>query len=223
MDGVARRHPHPTCGLPPSQLGPAQGLRDLFAEDALAAIALIQFLRTLDGPGAFRPPGLRATILFDDPNLRWRTYGFIDFERLAEHAAVHDYHASMAMIPLDGWRQHRSTVELFRRNPERLSLALHGNNHVGDELARPQDETTAIAIAAQAIRRAKRFEARYGLRMDRVMIPPHGMCSASVAHALGALGFDALCASTPTRGPRILPRINLSRVGNPPSSPADVR
>jgi hypothetical protein len=47
------------------------------------------------------------------------------------------------------------------------------------------------------MRRAARFESRYGLRMDRVMTPPHGMCSASSARSLGALGFDALCAIHP--------------------------
>src|SRR5262249_11894069 len=49
----------------------------------------------------------------------------------------------------------------------------------------------------QAIRRVEGFEARYGLPVDRVMTPPHGMCSASVARALGAVGFDAVCAIHP--------------------------
>lgn len=184
-----------TCGLP--ELGPEQALRDLFVEHALAGVALVQFLRGVSDSRLFPPPKLRAVILFDDPNLRWRTYGFIDFERLHKHAGEHRYHAAMAMIPLDGWRQHRSTVDLFRRNPERLSLTLHGNNHVANELTRPMDEVSALAIAAQAMQRAKRFESRYGLAMDRVMIPPHGMCSGGIARALGALGFDALCAIHP--------------------------
>ncbi len=178
------------------ELGPQQGLRDLLAERALTLVALVQFLRSLT-PDNFDPPELRAAILFDDPNLRWRTYGFIDFRQLADHAEAHDYHASMAMIPLDGWHQHRATVDLFRRRRDRLSLVLHGNNHLARELMRPAGDDSAIAIAAQALRRAARFEAHYGLRMDRLMTPPHGMCSASTASALGSLGFDALCAIHP--------------------------
>jgi hypothetical protein len=190
-------HPLHRVGSPLPELGPDQALRDLFVEDALAAIATVQFLRTACGTSAFQAPKPRAAFVFDDPNLRWRTYGYIDFKLLAEHAAAHRYHAAMAMIPLDGWHQHRSTVELFRTRPDVLSLALHGNNHIANELVRRMDHETAVAIAAQAMRRARRFEARYGLPMDRVMIPPHGMCSARIAHALGALGFDALCAIHP--------------------------
>ena len=54
-----------------------------------------------------------------------------------------------------------------------------------------------MALSAQALRRISRFEARYDLRVDRIMTPPHGMCSASVARALGAVGFDALCSIHP--------------------------
>jgi hypothetical protein len=183
------------CALP--ELGPDQALRDLFTEHALTLIALVQFLRTVTDADSFSSPKLRAVILFDDPNLRWRTYGFIDYRQLLEHADAHGYHASMAMIPLDVWGQHRATVDLFRKHADRLSLVLHGNNHVARELMQPVDDADAIAIAAQAMRRAARFESRYGLGIDRVMTPPHGMCGANIARALGALGFDALCAIHP--------------------------
>jgi hypothetical protein len=183
------------CSLP--ELGPEQALRDLLVERSLALVALVHFLRAVTAEHRFDPPPIRATILFDDPNLRWRTYGFIDYRELLAHADAHDYHAAMAMIPLDGRRQHRATVDLFRSRPDRLSLVLHGNNHIARELMRPQSEADAIALSAQAMRRAERFEARYGLPMDRVMTPPHGLCSPSVARALGALGFDALCAIHP--------------------------
>lgn len=179
------------------ELGPAQALRDLLAERPLVLIALVQLLRAATRTRSFSEPALRATILFDDPNLRWRSYGFIHYRQLLDHADTHGYHAAMAMIPLDGWRQHRATVELFRRRPDRLSLVLHGNDHLALELMRPADDAAAIAIAAQALRRATRFESRYDLRMDRVMTPPHGMCSAASAHALAALRYDALCAIHP--------------------------
>jgi hypothetical protein len=178
------------------ELKPSQGLRDLFWRDGVALVALVGFLRELAEPLAYRPPPLRATVLFDDPNLRWRTYGFIDYRRLLAHADAHGYHASMAMIPLDGGPQHRATVGLFRRRPDRLSLAFHGNNHHAEELLRA-DEDGATEILAQALRRVGRFEGRTGLRVDRVMTPPHGMCSAGAAAALAPLGFDALCAIHP--------------------------
>jgi hypothetical protein len=179
------------------ELEPSQALRDLLAERPLATIAVIELLRSVSAEHAYEPPALRAVILFDDPNLRWRTYGFIDYRELLAHADAHDYHASMATIPLDGARLHRATVELFRNRPDRLSLAFHGNDHLSRELLQVASDEEARAIVAQAVRRVTRLESRSGLRVDRVMTAPHGMCSADVARALGPLGFDALCAIHP--------------------------
>lgn len=183
------------CSLP--ELKPPTMLRALLGERPLALIALIEFLRRVSAPYADDPPPLRAAILFDDPNLRWRSYGFIDYHELLDHADLHNYHASIAMIPLDASRQHRATVELFRKRRDRLSLAFHGNDHLAGELLEVAGDAEAVSIAAQALRRARRMESRYGLPLDRVMTAPHGMCSASVARALGPLGFDALCAIHP--------------------------
>jgi hypothetical protein len=79
------------------ELEPAQALRDLLAVRPLATVALIQFLRAVTAADSFRAPKQRAVILFDDPNLRWRSYGYIDYRQLLEHADAHGYHAAMAM------------------------------------------------------------------------------------------------------------------------------
>jgi hypothetical protein len=179
------------------ELEPPQTLRELLDEHPLALIAVVEFIRGLDPAYASSRPASRAAILFDDPNLRWRTYGFIDYGQLLAHADAHGYHASMAMIPLDGGRQHRATVGLFRGRPDRLSLAFHGNDHIAAELMRVENDEEAASVVAQALRRAIRFESRYGLGIDRVMTAPHGMCSAAAAGRLAPLGFDALCAIHP--------------------------
>ena len=179
------------------ELGEDEILRDLLPERALTLVALVQFLREAGADAAYTPPPLRAAFLFDDPNLRWRTYGFIDYGELLRDAEEHGYHASMAMVPLDNRFAHAETIDLFRRHPERLSLVFHGNDHSSRELLRPRSETSALALAAQALRRAERFESRYELGIDRVMTPPHGMCSEKVAAALAAVGFDGLCAIHP--------------------------
>jgi hypothetical protein len=184
------------CTLP--ELEAHQILRDaLGSPSGVALIALVQFLRELtDGLRGAVPP-LRAALLFDDPNLRWRSYGFIDYARLLAHADAHGYHASMAMIPIDVGPAHRGAARLFRTRPDRLSLVFHGNNHSRKELLAPGDDAAALALSAQALRRIERFEQRHALHVDRVMTPPHGRCSTHVARALGALGFDALCAIHP--------------------------
>jgi hypothetical protein len=103
----------------------------------------------------------------------------------------------MATIPLDAGRPNRAAAALFRERPDRLSLVFHGNDHIKGELMAPKDVAGATAVAAQALRRVERFERRSGLHVDRVMTPPHGMCSEHMTRALGALGFDALAAIYP--------------------------
>ncbi len=179
------------------ELESEEALYALLSKRQLTAVALVQFLRELSSPRDWRPAPLRAAFLFDDPNLRWRSYGFIDYGRLVRHADEHGYHAAMAMIPLDAGRPHPPTVDLFRRRADRLSLIVHGNDHTKGELLATGDDETARTIAAQALRRIHRFEQRCGLTVDRVMAPPHGLCSEPMTRALGAVGFDALTAIHP--------------------------
>jgi hypothetical protein len=180
------------------ELSPTTILRDaLMSGHSLSVVALTHFLRALCAEDDFRAPPLRATIVFDDPNVRWRSYGYIDYYRLVEHADAHGYHAIMAMIPIDAVGAHPGTVSLFATRADRLSLVFHGNSHVKDELLVPSGRGAALSLCAQALRRVAKFEARTGLSVDRVMTPPHGMCSESVTSALAALGFDALCAIHP--------------------------
>jgi hypothetical protein len=169
----------------------------LHTERALGLVALVQLLRGLRDDGWSTPP-LRAAFVFDDPNLRHPTYGFLDFRTLLTHAERHDYHASMAMIPLDArWAKNREAVRLFAQHPQRLSLNVHGNNHVRRELLADLGRDEAIALGAQALRRVRAFERRTGLGVDRVMMPPHGMCSPSVVDGLARLPFDTLSTIHP--------------------------
>jgi hypothetical protein len=177
------------------ELAADERLPTLMWEHPLAAVALVQLLRSQTGDTS--TPPVRAAFVFDDPNLRRPSYGFIDYRRLTEHAERHGYHAAMAMIPLDAGRPSPAAAAIFSRRRDRLSLVIHGNDHVREELLRPREPDDALAMAAQAIRRIERFERRWGLAVDRVMMPPHGMCSEVAARALAAVGFDALCSIHP--------------------------
>jgi hypothetical protein len=179
------------------ELGEDSIVYALLADRAIAVVALLQFLRARLGAARWLPAPLRAAIVFDDPNLRRRSYGFIDYAELAEHARKHGYHAAMAMIPIDAGRAHPRALELFAQRPGPLSLNIHGNDHNAAELLAPRADGDARAFAAQALRRVERFERRTGLSVDRVMMPPHGRCSQVMSQALGAVGFDALSAIHP--------------------------
>jgi hypothetical protein len=153
---------------------------------------MLHFLQDVSG---WSQPPLRAAIMFDDPNLHWKSYGYISYPELAEHARTHRYHAVFATVPLDSWYVHGETAALFRANKERLSLCVHGNNHTYYELAGTATDERRVALAAQALRRIGRLEAASGLKVSRVMAAPHGACSHAMATAMAKTGFEAACIS----------------------------
>ena len=187
-----------TASAMPAELGDRDFLRDHFTAGRFwSLLPLVQFLIDLspgEGRGA-QPP--RACFVIDDPNLRLRSYGYVRFGELARDAREHGYHVAVATIPLDLVLPGSRALPLFRALPSHLSLAVHGNDHVRLELARPRCAREADRLVQTALARVERFERRAGIRIDRVMCPPHGGCNAVTLAALYRCGFDALTASRP--------------------------
>ncbi len=176
------------------ELARGESLRDRVTPGkCLAMLALLQFLRSFGGHG-WSPPAPHAAFIVDDPNLRWRSYGHIHFSEVVCHAALHNYHVSFATIPLDLQYVAPRTVRLFRSAPGRVSLTMHGNNHTRDELRSPASAQAADRLLAQAVGRTMRFEARTGLAVSRVMVPPHEACAAPVLMRLPKFGFEAVAS-----------------------------
>jgi len=200
-DGVptwTRRGPLQTALLFPHELGPAEALRERLCEDRNAALLpLVHFLRELSAEQGWEPPATRAAFLFDDPNLHWPSYGFVNLSELGEHARRHRYHVALATIPLDGWYAHPQALRALRESRGHLSLLVHGNDHYGGELGRLRSEAEALAHAAQALRRVRAFERRTGVPVDPVMVPPHEECSRAAVVALRRCGFEALTVTQP--------------------------
>ena len=184
--------------IAPAELGRGEVLRNrLMPGRCLAMLALTQFLRDVTAGRRWELPPTRAAFVIDDPNLRWPTYGHVNYDELSRSAFASRYHVSIAMIPLDGWPTHPRAVAVFHARPEQLSLCIHGNDHYGGELGRLDSDEAGIAQVAQALRRVQAFERRTGLGVDRVMVPPHECVSEAAASALLACGYEAL-ASTRT-------------------------
>jgi hypothetical protein len=183
----------------PDELAEGEALRErLQPGRKQALLALARFLADLTAALCAAPPPLHAAFVIDDPNLRRPRYGHIDYAELLSDARAHGYHVSIAMVPLDGRLARRDgAARIFREGTEHLSLCIHGNDHDGPELGRPGSDADALALVAQALRRTAAFEQRTGLRVDRVMIPPHERLSEPVSRALRACGFDALCTTRP--------------------------
>jgi hypothetical protein len=180
----------------PAELRPGGFLRDLVTPGrVIGLLPLVHFLREVTADLAWERPAPRAAFVVDDPNLHWRSYGYVRYPELVRSARQHGYHAVMAMVPLDGWYAHRDTVRLFRDSGDVLSLVVHGNDHRRHDLERPTTRADALRVLAAAQARIGRFERRTGLAVGRVMVPPHEACSAASMEALAETGFDAACAT----------------------------
>ena len=188
--------PHFRSGFVLPAITPKEDLKDVLNEDRFfELLPLLHWVRKLCAGTAFEGPPLGACFIFDDPNLHWKRYGFVDFEKIVAHAKRENYHVSFATIPLDSWFTHQKTAELFKNNPGHISLAIHGNNHTKCELAKDYTPTERASLLSQAIRRIERFESRTGLRVSRAMVPPHGACSEEMLAALPRFGFECACIS----------------------------
>jgi hypothetical protein len=178
----------------PNELAEHETLRDRFSAGRfLALLPLVELLRRVTDYESWARPVPRAAFLFDDPNLRWPSYGYIRFAELARHAREHNYHAAIGLVPFDSWSVSKRAAQTFRDAPSRLSLAMHGNDHTYAELAVDRPPDAASALFEQAVTRVERFERRTGLQVSRVMIPPHGLSSDEMLDAMVAAGIEALC------------------------------
>lgn len=182
----------------PLELAEPEALRDRLAPGRNAALLpLAHFLADLTADRRWQPGPLHASIILDDPNLHWPTYGRVRYAEMARHAAEHDYHVSMAMVPLDAWLVHPRAARVFAQAPDRMSLSIHGNDHTGPELGRPQCDAEGNALAAEALRRMERLQRRHGIPVSRVMVPPHERVSEAAARGVLACDYDALCTTRP--------------------------
>ena len=178
----------------PQELGERESLREhLRPGRFMGLLALLHFLRGICGESYDEERPLMAAFVIDDPNVHRTSYGYIDYADLATQATRHGYHAAFATVPLDGWVASRRALRLLRDNPSSISLLMHGNDHTTEELGRLTDEPRAQASLAQALRRVSSFESRYGLPVERVMVPPHEVCAQMALGTMFRLGFEAAC------------------------------
>lgn len=176
---------------------PPQGnLHDILNGDRfLELLPLLHFLRTVSGYYQWQRPPVQAQFMFDDPNLHWPTYGLVKYQEIATRAAKENYHVSFATVPLDGWFTNGRAAEIFRSNPGRLSLCVHGNDHTKKELAQNYTSAGRVSLLRQAIRRIEKLERRAGVPVARVMVPPHGACAHEMLAEIPGCGFESACIS----------------------------
>ncbi len=182
--------------VPARGAGRGETLREyLKAGRFMGLLPLVHFLGEVAGEEGWSVPAPRASFVVDDPNLHWPSYGYLKYRELIAHAGRHGYHMSFATVPLDRWWVDPRAAALVRENGAALSLLMHGNDHVAQELGRLSSDREAECEIAQALRRTAALERRSGVEVERVMVPPHSACSEEALRAMFALGIEAACVN----------------------------
>lgn len=159
--------------------------------DAYKADRLVQvlpylvFVRYAAGDEAWHRERDFANLTIDDPPLRKAS---LDFAGLLAESVARDFHVTIALPPDSAGKDEEDVVRLFRDNPDRLSLAQHGNEHDGYEFykyetrandeheARPLEDQEADIVEGRT--RLLAYARRTGIPAGNVMVFPYGISPA---------------------------------------------
>jgi hypothetical protein len=138
--------------------------------------APILFLHYAGGDRVWHSPAAYANFTIDDPWLR-QPYGHVNYEELVQHARAHNFHATIAFVPWNFDRSQSSVVTLFRENPDKLSISIHGNNHVHQEFGPLTSHSLSEQVEnmRQGMVRMEKFSALTHIPYDPVIIFPHSI------------------------------------------------
>jgi len=166
----------------------AEARRNLKAAQSFSALVPLLFFLRHCAISAWQTPLRAANIVIDDPDLQ-ESYGFIEIRTLAQWVDKLDCAVSIGFIPWNFKRTSPSVVELFRSRWPRLSLCVHGCNHVEAEFC--GNVSNSRQVIALALKRMERLSRNTGLGYDKVMVFPRGEFSGSAMQALHESNFLA--------------------------------
>ena len=193
---------HHYVALPPPELNDGEPLFTHFSGQRIACLLpLVLFVRSLAEDQCWELPPLQAAFMFDDPNLHWTSYGFIDYGEMVRHAVAGHYHVSMATIPLDAWFVHPPTSAIFKEE------------HRPDILAVSRERPRVQGAGPVAVGRSHAAPSPPGSRPHRQDGGPHGArsCAGDGPAARGVQRDGPLRNGTPwLRGRVRVPRVVTS-------------
>jgi hypothetical protein len=154
-----------------------------------SALPAVAYIRWAFAHSAWSTPEASACLVIDDPLLKAR-YGFVCFRELLALMKQHRFSTSIAFIPWNWRRNDPKIVQLFKDNPDRYSLCIHGCDHTASEFG-ILDRQRLRAVASEASRRMSLHQRQTGLAHDRVMVFPQGVFSEKAIPELKRAGFQA--------------------------------
>jgi hypothetical protein len=147
-----------------------------------SAVPFVSYIRWAFPRNSWHGPEASACLIIDDPLLK-PTHGFVDFRDLLSLMKRHNFSTNIAFIPWNWNRSAPEVVRLFRENPERFSLSVHGCDHTRAEFGSPSRQRLYWKTQ-QALERMNRHESTTGICHDSVMVFPQGIFSEAAMSAL---------------------------------------
>jgi hypothetical protein len=137
-----------------------------------------------------------ANFIIDDPPLK-HSYGYLNYKDLLLRMDKSNFATTIAFIPWNYRRTQNAVAELFRQRPDRLSLCVHGCDHIHAELATTNVGTLNRRIQV-ASNRMNAHRVRTGLRHSEVMVFPQGRFSPQALKVLKSNNYLAAINSSAT-------------------------
>jgi hypothetical protein len=153
-------------------------IRDHF----LSTVPVVLYIKWAFAETCWNAPETNACLVIDDPVLK-STHGFVNFQELLSLMKRHNFSTNIAFIPWNWQRSSPEVVRLFRENPERYSVSVHGCDHTRAEFG-GADWQRLYWKAQHALQRMDQHESMTGIRHDRVMVFPQGIFSEAAMSAL---------------------------------------
>ena len=167
----------------------AEAMKNLDVQECFSGLVPLLFFLRHSQAAFWRTSSPGANVIIDDLNLR-PSYGFVNARTLARHVDDLGGAVSIAFIPWNCNRTSRKVVELFRSRWPRLSLCVHGCDHVGAEFSTGSVPAT-LPMIASSLDRMRSLNTRTGVRYDNVMVFPQGRFSRTAMEALRQSDFLA--------------------------------
>ncbi len=186
-------------GLPNSDIG---SKKKFWIKKFFHLAPFLMFLRYSFAERCWHAPNHYANLTIDDPYLK-EPYGSLSYKNILEEMKKTNFHLTIAFIPWNFDKNEPDVITLFKNNPDRFSISIHGNNHDQKEFYKYntdlEDPYPARTLAdqetdiKQAVARMEILKTSTGLSYDRVMIFPHRIAPSKTLGLLKKYNFLAVC------------------------------
>jgi hypothetical protein len=154
-----------------------------------SAVPVVLYIIWAFAKTRWHAPEVNACLVIDDPLLK-PSYGFVNFRELLGLMEHHRFSTNIAFIPWNWQRSDPEVISLFKDNPKKYSLSIHGCDHTGAEFG-SHDRDALRSKARQATDRMSGHELKTGLRHERIMVFPQGVFSEAAIGVLKHANFTA--------------------------------